>query len=110
MEDPQARACGEDPQAKIESPMAHKRAEGRRDREEDRDFWIDKEGIPHWNGVDMVHLKQYRARVRLEYEAILGDSDWANERRATLGLRLTRGLTLKAWEAVESLFLRTTLP
>ena len=59
-------------------------AEGRRgDREEDRDFWIDKEGIPHWNGVDMVHLKQYRARVRLEYETIIGD----REERAQAGHR-----------------------
>ena len=86
--------------------MAHRSrgsADGRRsDWDEDRDFWVDKEGIPHWNGVDMVHLKQYRARVRLEYESILGDTDWAKERRATLGMRLTRGLTHKAWEAVES--------
>ena len=67
------------------------------------DFWIDKEGIPHWNGIDTKHLRQYKARVRLEYEAIIGDTDWAKEKRASLGVRLTRGLTGKAWDAIDGL-------
>ena len=66
-------------------------------------FWVDKEGIPHWDGMDMTFMKQYKQRVRLEYEAIIGDNDWANSQRATLGLRLTRGLSGRAWDAVESL-------
>ena len=64
---------------------------------------MDKEGIPHWDGVDMRHLKQYKARVTIEYEGVIGDNEEAQRKRATLGLRLTRGLTFKAWDAVEPL-------
>ena len=67
------------------------------------DFWIDKEGIPHWNGEELRHLREYKARVRLEYEALTGDSDYAREKRASFGLRLTRGLTGKAWDAIDHL-------
>ena len=66
-------------------------------------FWVDKDGIPHWDGADMIYMKQYRQRVGLEYEAIFGDTDWAKSQRATLGLRMTRGLTGRAWDAVEPL-------
>ena len=66
----------------------------------EEDFYVDKEGIPHWDGVDMRHLKQYKARGTIEYEGVIGDGEEAQRKRATLGLRLTRGLTFKAWGAV----------
>ena len=71
----------------------------------EEDFWIDKEGIPHWDGVDLRHLRQYKARVRLEHETLSGDSDYAKEKRANFGPRLTRGLTGKAWDAIDHLLL-----
>ena len=68
------------------------------------DFWVDKEGIPHWNGRQSErHLKQYKTRVLVEYESLIGESDHVKEKRASLGLRLTRGLTDKAWDIVEPL-------
>ena len=68
------------------------------------DFWADKEGIPHWNGRQSErHLKQYKTRVLVEYESLIGESDHVKEKRASLGLRLTRGLTDKAWDIVEPL-------
>jgi hypothetical protein len=48
-------------------------------------------------------LKQYKARVTIEYEITIGDSEVAQERRQNLALRLTRGLTGKAWDIVEPL-------
>ena len=69
----------------------------------EEDFYVDREGIPHWDGVDMRHLKQYKARVTIEYEGVIGDNEEAQRKRATLGLRLTRGLTFKAWGVVEPL-------
>ena len=44
-------------------------------------FCVDKDGIPHWDGVDARHLRQNRMRATLENETIVGDSDIANERR-----------------------------
>ena len=68
------------------------------------EFYIDKDGIPHWDGSDPArYLKQYRARVNIEFETQGGDSEVAKERRANLALRLTRGLTGKAWDIVEPL-------
>ena len=57
-------------------------------------FYIDKDGVPHWDGTDPAkYLKQYKARVMIEYETTIGDSEVAQERRQNLALRLTRGLT-----------------
>ena len=73
-------------------------------RHQDREaFWVDKEGIPHWDGADMTYMKQYKQRVGLEFEAIVGENDWAKAQKNTLGLRLTRGLSGRAWDAVEAL-------
>ena len=70
----------------------------------DETFYIDKDGIPHWDGTDPAkYLKQYKARVLIEYETTMGDSEVADERRQNLALRLTRGLTGKAWDIVEPL-------
>ena len=68
------------------------------------EFYIDKDGIPHWNGSDPAkYLKQYKSRVLIEYETTVGDSEVAKECRVNLALRLTRGLTGKAWDIVEPL-------
>ena len=69
----------------------------------DDDFYVGKEGFPHWDGVDMRHLKQYKSRVLVEYESVIGTGEEAQKKKASLGLRLTRGLTYKAWDAVEPL-------
>ena len=67
-------------------------------------FWVDKDGVPHWDGSEPARfLKQYKARVSVEFEANCGTTDQAKERRATMALRLTRGLTGKAWDLVEPL-------
>ena len=26
-------------------------------------FWVDKDGIPHWDGEDVKYLTQYKLRV-----------------------------------------------
>ena len=39
----------------------------------------------------------------IEYETTIGDSEVAQERIQNLALRLTRGLTGKAWDIVEPL-------
>ena len=52
----------------------------------------------------VCHLRQCKARVLLECETIVEYPNVAEERRATLGLRLTRGLSYKASGAVRSLF------
>ena len=70
----------------------------------DETFYIDKDGIPHLDGTDPAkYLKQYKARVLIEYETTMGDSEVADERRQNLALRLTRGLTGKAWDIAEPL-------
>ena len=66
-------------------------------------LYVDKDGIPHWDGEDLALLRQYRLRVGIEYETWSGDSDLAADKRASLGLRLTRGLTGRAWTVVEPL-------
>jgi hypothetical protein len=67
-------------------------------------LYVDKDGIPHWDGsIPAKYLKQYKARVDVEYESNVGDSDHAKERKANLALRLTRGLTGKVWDIVELL-------
>ena len=56
-----------------------------RDREIDRsDLLVDEDAIPHWSGVETEHLRHFEARVKLEYETILGDSVLANERRSNV--------------------------
>merc|ERR1712194_386903 len=57
----------------------------------------------HWDGEDLALLRQYRLRVGIEYETWSGDSEKAVENRSSLGLRLTRGLTGRAWTVVEPL-------
>lgn len=67
-------------------------------------FWIDREGIPHWDGREPVkYLKQYRTRAMVEYESYIGTSEAVREKKASFGLRLTRGLSGKAWDVVEPL-------
>ena len=63
----------------------------------------DREGVPQWDGEDMSLLKQYKSRVMVERASDVGTSDIVKEKHQTLGLRLTRGLTVKAWRAVEPL-------
>ena len=73
----------------------------------DETFYIDKDGVPHWDGTDPAkYLKQYKARVLIEYETTIGDSEVAVERRQNLALRLTRGLTGKAWDIVEPVLVK----
>ena len=74
-----------------------------RTRADRKEFWVDMVGTPHWDGIDMRYMKKYKELVRLEYEAKHSDDDWANSQRATLGLRLTRGLSGRAWDAVKPL-------
>merc|ERR1712194_82486 len=57
----------------------------------------------HWDGEDLALLRQYRLRVGIEDETWSGDSEQAVENRSSLGLRLTRGLTGRAWTVVEPL-------
>ena len=48
----------------------------------DETFYIDNDGVPHWDGTDPAkYLKQYKARVMIEYETTIGDSEVAVERR-----------------------------
>ena len=69
----------------------------------DQQLYVDKDGIPHWDGANIGLLRQYRLRVGIEFETTMGESEGAKEKRATLGLRLTRGLTGRAWTVVEPL-------
>ncbi|CAK0817009.1 unnamed protein product [Prorocentrum cordatum] len=64
------------------------------------ELFVDKEGIPHWDGENIALLREYRMRVMIEPST---QSSTGREKRANLGLRLTRGITGRAWEAVESL-------
>ena len=67
------------------------------------ELFVDKEGIPHWDGENIALLREYRMRVLVEYSTQSSTTDAGKEKRANLGLRLTRGLTGRAWKAVEPL-------
>ena len=42
-------------------------------------FWVDKDGVPHWDGSEPARfLKQYKARVSVEFEANCGTTDPCN--------------------------------
>ncbi len=75
---------------------------GRHDRQES--LFANNDGKPNWDGSDpMKCVKQYRARVLVEYETNIGDAEVVKERRASLALRLTGGLSGKAWDIIEPL-------
>lgn len=63
---------------------------------EEDEIYVDRDGIPHFNRNRRELLVQYRKRVELEYESILED-----DRKRTLGVRLLRGLTGRAWREAE---------
>ncbi|CAK0852123.1 unnamed protein product [Prorocentrum cordatum] len=67
------------------------------------ELFVDKEGIPHWDGENIALLREYRMRVMIEYSTQSSSTEAGKEKRANLGLRLTRGLTGRAWKAVEPL-------
>ncbi|CAK0861813.1 unnamed protein product [Prorocentrum cordatum] len=67
------------------------------------ELFVDKEGIPHWDGENIALLREYRMRQMIEYSTQSSTTEAGREKRANLGLRLTRGLTGPAWKAVEPL-------
>ena len=71
--------------------------------DEAEELYVDKEGIPHWDGENVALLREYRMRVAVEYSSQSVTTELGKEKRANLGLRLTRGLTGRAWRAVEPL-------
>ena len=69
----------------------------------EEELYVDKEGIPHWDGENMALLREYKKRVLIEFNTQSATTDAGKEKRANLGLRLTRGLSGKAWKMVEPL-------
>ena len=65
------------------------------------ELYVDKEGIPHWDGENLALLREYKLRVQVEFSTQSTATDVGKEKRANLGLRLTRGLSGRAWKAVE---------
>ena len=51
-------------------------------------IFVDKEGIPHWDGEHMSLLRGCKKRNLIEYE-----TSTEERKMKTLALRLTRGLT-----------------
>ncbi|CAK0789613.1 unnamed protein product [Prorocentrum cordatum] len=72
------------------------------------ELFVDKEGIPHWDGENIALLREYRMRVMVEYSTQSSATEAGREKRANLGLRPTRGLAGRAWKAVEPLLDDTT--
>eukprot|EP00975_Prorocentrum_lima_P065661 12904677-Prorocentrum_lima.AAC.1 len=62
-------------------------AANQRDIEE---LYVDKEGIPHWDGSSPLLLREYKKRVEVEFHTETGATEVGKEKRANLGLRLTR--------------------
>ncbi|CAK0841114.1 unnamed protein product [Prorocentrum cordatum] len=67
------------------------------------ELFVDKEGIPHWDGENIALLREYRMRAMVEYSTQSSTTEAGKEKRANLGLRLTRGLTGRSWKAAEPL-------
>ena len=74
-------------------------ARGKFDHDEDQ-IYVDRDGIPHYNGENKKLLIQYKRRVTLEYEGYTEDE---KEKKEVLGIKLLRGLSGKAWAVCESL-------
>ena len=67
--------------------------------DEDENY-MDRDGIPHYNGERKKLLTQYKRRVTLEYE---GYTEGEREKKEVLGIKLLRGLSGRAWEVCEGL-------
>ena len=65
---------------------------------------------PQWNGVDIKHMRQYKACVRLEYETVVRDSDIVKEKRDKTGTPTHERMTHRTWHALERPFVNFDLP
>ena len=71
--------------------------------ERDDEIFVDKDGIPYWDGQDLSKLNEYESRVELEFDNLELEPDEAKRKKlqVSLGLSLLRELTGKAWRALK---------
>ena len=70
--------------------------QGKKERREelaDKEIFVDKEGIPHWDVGDMGKMEDHQDRVLLEQE--VAKAEGREDKQKILGLKLRRGLTRK---------------
>ena len=78
----------------------------------DDEIVVDRDGIPHYTGVQPGLMKEYRRRVLFAYNNLEGSGDDEEKERRSLakkkarfGLRLIHGLHGPAWKECEELVL-----
>ena len=78
----------------------------------DDEIVVDRDGIPHYTGVQPGLMKEYRRRVLFAYNNLEGSGDDEEKERRSLakkkarfGLRLVHGLHGQAWKECEELVL-----